>query len=223
MRDRLLLVAALLAAALSPFQSARAESEPYFYVGPQISTLGFGGEAGVRINDYVGFRIGGNYFSSDLDRDIDGTDYEFDFQLASIGGVLDFHPFGGGFRVSGGLRWNDNGFDLLARPNGSIEIGGTTFTSAEAGTVSGRLDYNKFGPYAGIGYQGGLFDNRLLLAAEIGVFYQGSPDISLSGNGTLANDPTFLAAARRERDEIEDDLSILNFYPVVALTASYRF
>jgi len=221
---RSLALLALSAAALTQLPGdARAESTPYFYLGPQISTLGFGGEAGVRLNDFLGLRAGGNYFSYDGDEEIDDTDYDFDLDLASAGAVLDVHPFGTGFRLTGGFRWNGNGADLTATPNGTITVGDQTFTAAEAGRVTGEIDFNSFAPYTGFGYQGGLFGNRLLLSFDLGVLFQGDPDVDLDGDGTLANDPAFRAELKNEADEIEDELAFLGFYPVAALTATYRF
>ena len=118
---------------------ARADG-PEFFVGPQISTLGFGGEVGVRLNPFLALRGGGNYFAFNFEKKFNKTDYDVDFELASAGALLDVHPLGTGFRISGGFRWNGNNMDLKATPNGSITIGDTTFSAAEAGTLT-RLSW----------------------------------------------------------------------------------
>lgn len=222
MRALAAITALVVLASLAPGQ-ARADSTPYFHIGPQLSSLGAGAEAGLRINDYLGVRIGGNYFAAEFSDSIDDIDYELDFRLASAGAVLDVHPFGGGLRLSGGVRWNGNNVDLTARPNGSITVGGVPFSAAEAGAVKGDLELNSVAPYVGLGYQGSYFKNRLLLALEVGVLFQGRPNVELIGTGTLANDPTFRAAVEREEEDVEDKLKILRFYPVIALTLTYRF
>ncbi len=201
---------------------ARAEV-PEFFVGPQISTLGFGGEVGVRLNPFLALRGGGNNFAFDFEKKFNKTDYDVDFELASAGALLDVHPLGTGFRISGGFRWNGNNMDLKATPNGSITIGDTTFSAAEAGNVTGDLDFNTFAPYAGLGFQGNMFGGWVSLAFDVGVLFQGDPEVDLKANGTLSGDPTLQAELDNEADEIEDDLQFLGFYPVAAITATVHF
>lgn len=197
--------------------------DPHFTIGPNISTLGFGAEAGIRLNDYIGLRIGANYFAFGTDREYEDVEYDADFNLLSGGGVVDIYPFGRIFRVTAGARYNANKIDLEAKPNGSVEIGGQTFTAAQAGKLEGDVDFNNIAPYAGFGFEGILLNGYLSLAFDIGVLYQGKPDVDIDGNGTLANDPTFRNALNDEREDIEDDLSFLGFYPVVGLSANLRF
>ena len=63
----------------------------------------------------------------------------------------------------------------------------------------------------------------LSLAFDLGVLYQGDPDVDLDADGTLSSDPTFRDALNDEREDIEDDLSFLGFYPVVGVSANLRF
>ncbi|MFQ5959442.1 MAG: hypothetical protein ACE5LF_08755 [Alphaproteobacteria bacterium] len=209
--------------ALSGAHPARADSATFFHLGPEVSTLGLGGEAGVRVNDFLGIRVGGNYFETDFDASVASTDYDLDFTLQSAGAVIDVYPFGGGLRLSAGLRWNGNNIDLSVTPTNSIAIGGTTFTAAELGTLSGDLDFDDFAPLAGFGYEAGFLDDRLLLAFGAGVLFQGDPEVDLSATGTLATDASLLAALQREENDIENDLEFLGFYPVLSLSLTFRF
>ena len=222
-RMRLPLLLAVAAISLVSGLSAARADGPAITFGPQISTLGLGGEAGVRLNDFVGQRGGGNYFTVDFDNNVNSTNYAFELDLASAGGVVDLHPFGGGFRVSGGVRWNGNNASLRATPNGTILIGDTTFTAAQAGSLSGDLDFEAFVPLASVGYQGSFFADRVQLSFDLGVLFQGDPNVTLNASGTLANDPTLLAQLRQEENKIEDELNILGFYPIAALTLTFRF
>lgn len=192
-------------------------------VGGNVSTLGLGGEIGYRFNDFLGVRVGGNYFKYDFDEDYSGIEYGAEIDLFSAGGVIDLYPFGGGFRLTGGVRYNGNGFALKATPTVNTDIGGTTYTPADIGTLKGDIDFWTVAPYAGLGVEWGMFGGHLRMAFDAGVFYQGSPQVDLSNNGILAGDPTFEADLKREADSLEDDLSILNFYPVVGFTVTYRF
>ncbi|MGI9494399.1 MAG: hypothetical protein ACR2QF_18570, partial [Geminicoccaceae bacterium] len=83
-----------------------------FFVSPNISTLGVGLEAGMRANDYFGVRLGGNWLGLSFDRTVNDIDYDTEATLASLGALIDYHPFKGGFRLSGGVRSNFNQAEL---------------------------------------------------------------------------------------------------------------
>jgi hypothetical protein len=205
-------------------REARSDSyRPDITVGPAISTLGIGGEIGVRFNDYIGLRIAGNAYSTSFDADYGDVRYDIDFNLASVGPMVDIYPFGRILKFTAGFRYNLNNADLSVTPTSNITFGGTTFTPAEVGTVDGEVDLNDFAPYVGLGLEATFIGDTLALGIEGGVLFQGSPSVSLKGNGTLANDPTFNAELRQEENEIEDDLSALAYYPVIRLYATFRF
>lgn len=192
-------------------------------LGTNISTLGVGLEAGYRLNDYFGLRLVGSYFLDDLALEFSGVEYDADLTLLSAGAVLDFYPFREVLRLSGGIRYNRNSADVQVTPTHNIHVGGLTLTPEQIGRLDGEVRFRSYAPYAGFGLEGSWFEQRLVVAADFGVFFQGSPDVELEGGGALAGDPRVRAAVAREVDEIEDDLSFLGFYPVVHLSATYRF
>ncbi|MEL6962325.1 MAG: hypothetical protein AAFO01_06185 [Pseudomonadota bacterium] len=99
-----------------PSDSANGAQLPFgLFVSPAVSTLGLGLEAGARLNDNFGLRFGGNWLGFEYDGVEGDLDYDADVTLASLGALVDYHPFSGGFRVSGGLRFNFNQADLMAR------------------------------------------------------------------------------------------------------------
>ena len=205
------------------FAAADESWRPEITAGPTLSTLGIGADVGVRFNDFVGLRVGGNYLSFNVDVKSTDVDYDADFKFASIGGTIDVYPLTRVLRLSAGFRYNGNSVDFSATPNGSITLGGTTFPAAAAGQVNGDLDFNKFAPYVGVGLEGRFIADRLILGAEAGVLFQGRPTVDLRGSGPLAGDPTFEAALRQEEANLEDDLAFLRYYPVFAIYAAYRF
>lgn len=196
--------------------------DPHFTIGGNVSTLGFGAELGIRFNDYIGLRGGANYFGFDVTKEYTDIEYTADFQFLSAGGVLDIYPFGRIFRLTGGLRYNGNDIELsTGTPTTNVTVGGQTFSAAQVGKIEAKIDFNTIAPYAGLGFEGILANGHLSLAFDMGVLFQGSPDVDIESNGGGA--PTLAAALQEEADDLEDDLSFLGFYPVVALTASYRF
>ena len=62
--------------------------------------------------------------------------------------------------------------DLKAKPNGSIDICGTTFTSVQVSRIDGNVGFNNFAPYAGLGFQSGFFGDRVNFAFDVGVLFQ---------------------------------------------------
>lgn len=196
--------------------------DPHFTVGGNISTLGLGAEIGIRFNDYIGLRLGANYFGFDVTKEYTDVEYEADFQFLSGGGVVDIYPFGRIFRLTGGVRYNANDIELsTGTPTTTVTVGGQTFTAAQAGKLEAEIDFNKVAPYAGLGFEGILLNGHLSLAFDMGVLFQGRPDVDVEASGSGA--AGLNAALNEEADDLEDDLSFLGFYPVVGLSANYRF
>lgn len=207
---------------LSP---ASTTSPPYgLFVSPAISTLGVGLEAGVRVNENVGFRFGGHWLNVNFDRTIDDVDYDADANLASFGTLLDYHPFQGGFRLSGGLRFNFNNADLDGTPNSDVTIGNETFAASDVGTLKGDVSYDAVAPYVGLGYGATLLEGALSIGFDMGVMYQGEANVDLDAEGgALQGNAVLEDNLALEEDDIEDDLKDFLFYPVVGLAVIYRF
>jgi hypothetical protein len=192
-------------------------------VGVSAGTPGIGLELGYDLNDTIGLRANGNFFSMSKDVESDGTNYDGKLKLFSMGLLGDFYMFDSGFRLTGGAYYNKNRVNLTATPTSNTEIGGTIYTPAEIGSLTGRARYNKFTPYAGLGYTSNRGEPGLSFVFDAGVMFQGRPDITLTGNGAITSTPGFQADLERERQEIADDLKWTRFYPAVRLGVVYRF
>lgn len=192
-------------------------------IGVSAGTPGLGLELGYDLNDTFGLRANGNWFSLSKDVESDGVTYNGKLKLFSMGLLGDFYMFDSGFRLTGGAYYNDNHVNLNATPTGNTEIGGTTYTPAQIGTLTGRGEFNKFTPYAGLGYTSNRGKAGLSFVFDAGVMFQGRPDITLTGNGPITATPGFQADLERERQEIREDLKWTRFYPAVRLGVAYRF
>jgi hypothetical protein len=216
----------LLACAALPFTASAAsaqDSSGNASVGVTAGTLGIGPEAGYRFNERFGVRANATFLSVSHDFDSDDVNYEGKINLKSFGAVLDFYPFGGGFRVSAGARINGNKARLTATPTGDTEVGDEVYTAAQIGTITGRADVKDFAPQLTIGYGGGL-SSGLSFGIEAGALFQGGIRIrEFTSNGTLANDADFRAELENERRELQDDVNGYKVYPIVQLGAKYRF
>jgi hypothetical protein len=193
-------------------------------ISGKAGTLGLGGELTTGITSNVNARVGLNALDLDFEDELDDVEYDLGLNLSSFSALVDWHIFDSSFRISGGILAMNNELDLDARPTTPEELGGTLYTPAEIGTLSGSVDVDGLAPYVGIGWGNALDrDRRWGFYCDLGVAFTNSPDVALSANGSLASDPTFQANLARERDDIEDDLEPLKFYPVVSLGLFYRF
>lgn len=94
-------------------------------VGVTGGTLGIGPELGYRGNSF-GVRANATFLGIGRDVDSDGINYDGDLKLRSFGAMVDFYPFGGGFRISPGARITRNRVELVATPTEDVRSGTTS-------------------------------------------------------------------------------------------------
>lgn len=216
--------AALAACALSfPFTaSAHAQDERTVFAGAKISTLGVGGEAGIRFNDRFGVRASGTVFQYEFNETLDGIDSDIELELGAVGGQIDIHPFANAFFVSAGAYANLNEVTTTATPSEPVEIGGMIYTPEEIGSITGVGSFEDIAPYAGLGAAWRLGANWEFVT-EAGAYFQGEPEITYEATGLLADNPQFDADLRAEAEKAQEDLAQLDVYPMVSLTIRRRF
>ena len=192
-----------------------------FAVSGTGGTLGLGGEFTAGIADNVKARVGMSTFDYDMDEEFDDVEYELGLGLNSVSALVDWHVFQDSFHLTGGFISLDNDIDLDATPTEDVEIGDRTYTPAEVGIISGSVDIDGMAPYVGIGWGNPLTNNkRWGFTFDLGIAFADSPDVSLSATGLAA---TLAADLEKERKEIEDDLEVVEFYPVIYMGFFYRF
>jgi hypothetical protein len=190
-------------------------------LGPNAGTLGLGSEAGLRLSDHFGLRFGTNHAPLDTVRERAGPDTDIDVTPTAGGAVLDYYPFQGGFRLSGGLRYNAEGPDPAAAAGG-ITIGGLPFTPSQTGRPGSGSNFVGYAPYGGVGLQSSFWEGRLELAFDLGVYYQGNSRADLNGDATSGEGSAGTNPASGSTS-LEENPNFLGFYPIVGLTAKYRF
>ena len=222
MRNKSLVFMTAILALLSamPAQAGR------FGLGLNAGTTGAGVDLTMHVLPCINLRAGVQGFNYSTDVKPEDVRYDVDMKFISESLLLDYHPLNGGLRVSAGVFVNQDSIDLKAVPHGSYQVGSTTVTSAQAGTISGEIKYPAAAPYVGIGW-GNAGKNHLLsdlgVQFDLGVMFKGKPDVKLSSDGTLRDDPTFKAALESERREIEDKVEHVRYYPVLRLGLCYNF
>ena len=220
MRPQLFIRTTLLAVALFAASQASAEGAG---VGIKVSSLGIGAEFTKALTPRVNVRVGGNFFNYSYSGSEDDIDYDFELKLKSFTGLVDLHPTGGSFRLSGGFLANSNKLDAIGVTSGTYSIGNGSYTSAQVGTLSGKIDFKKSAPYAGIGFGNAAKGKGVGVTFDVGVVFQGAPRVSLTATGTASSNQTFQNDLRMEQTSLQEDLNVFKHYPVVALGISYRF
>jgi hypothetical protein len=218
MKRKLLLLAAML--------PGIAAAEGIGLTG-KIGTLGLGGELTANLSESWNARVGLNNYSWSTTRTESDVEYDAKLKLQTLSAIADYHPFQGGFRMSVGLFYNKNRLDMVGKPTAgsTYELDGTTYTAAQVGSLTGKLDFNKTAPYLGIGWGNAVAkDTSWNFSFDLGVMLQGKPkfklssDSALCGSGTACNDSLV-----REQAQAESDLNSFKWYPVISFGASYQF
>jgi hypothetical protein len=193
-------------------------------LGLKVGSLGYGGEAIVKVIDPLNFRIGMNLMtiSPDLGEAGSTEDYNMDatINLQAIYAVADYYPFQkSGFHLSGGLYISDNNVESTIHPVQTYTIGGDEYTPEKLGNIDMKLGMDGTFPYVGFGFGNRLGSKSGIgMNVDIGGYMQGGPKAEMHADGLV--EPT---AAPDQEELIEDSLKGLTWYPVISLGIVYKF
>lgn len=191
-------------------------------VNGKLSTLGLGVEAAFPMTQSVDTRIGLNTYKYGFNKSVtSGTataNYVGNLNLQSLQALVDWHPWEGGFRVSGGLVYNNNKFSMTAT-SGTFNNAGVPVAMAPGEYVNATVDFNKVAPYLGIGWGRTPKNTGLSFTSDIGVIFQGTP------NGTVTTNIAAATAADKANANasLNDSLKNFNIYPVISIGVGYTF
>jgi hypothetical protein len=200
----------------------------------KAGTLGVGAELTVGLSPHWNVRLGANAFNySDDNREASGIFYDAEAKLRTGTALLDFHPGGSGFRLTGGFVFNDTRIEASSLPpaSGFYEIGGVQVPAALVGTLDGTAEFDPVVPYAGIGWGNAVAAGKKVgFFLDLGVIFQGQAEVTLTPNippGSPLNAPIAREALQilldREEQDIEEDAADYDLYPVVAIGVSDKF
>lgn len=154
------------------------------------------------------------------DDTIEGVQARANVKYATAGLFADWHPFDGGFRVAGGVSFNDVKAQINALSNGNATINGNT-VNMNGETYNVMLEYPKTTPYLGIGYGHKPSSKGLGFYVDFGV---------LIGKFKVKSETTLVTSGKATQADIDaqdakirDSVSGVNVLPVVHLGMSYRF
>lgn len=196
---------------------------PGVTITPKVGTQGIGLEVGTAFNKYIGARVGGNYLKYSDSQDVNNKNYDYDIDIANGEALVDVHPFANGFRLTGGAYYNPDKVKLTYTPTASEIIGDNTYTAGQIGTVRADIETSDFSPYAGIGFSRAFTKaGNWFFDTDLGVKFN---DVSstITSDGTLASNSTFNDDLLKEKQKIQDEFELLDYYPVINIGFGYKF
>lgn len=180
-------------------------------IGLRAGTTGVGGDIAWSFAPTLSARLGYSALKWDRDVDTDLVRYDGELKLSNLNAFIDFSPLGP-FRLTGGLVFNDNKYDVRGERSG--------------GSISGTVKPGRSAaPYLGIGY-GNVSGLGVNFYADLGVIFQGSPRASLTGScGPLtgAACTSFQNEVAAEQARLEDELEDFKYYPVLNIGVTIGF
>lgn len=183
-------------------------------IGIRAGTTGIGADVAFNVAPTLDARVGYSALKWSHDVDTSNVTYKGDAKLSNLNALLDFHPMGPVFRLTGGLILNDNKYEATGRPN----VGpGSINAKVEAG--------NKAAPYLGVGW-GNVAGAGVNFYADLGVMFMGSPKATLTPDCTglsAAQCSALQSQAASEQGALEDKLHRFKAYPVLNIGVTIGF
>ncbi len=210
-----------LAVAAITFSATAQAGEVYTGIGTHGVLLGYAHPISSSFTIRGDFGTFGTYKTQDRE---EGIDYDIEAKLSRAGVFGDWFPFQGGFRLTGGVTFNNMKLDMLARGNGQpMTVGNRTFVSSPDDRLNVKIEFPKTTPYLGIGYGhqlskgwGFVFD----LGASIG-----KARVSETHAGPNLGNPALVSQADIDAElaEIRDGVGKIKAIPMLSIGLRYQF
>ena len=199
-----------------------AMADDNLWFGVKAGTLGIGLEASWRALPWFDLGIGANLYDYEDSGSQAGINYDATLALDTFYATASFRFPLSPFRMTVGAYSNGNEIELVSQPMGSYEIGDIRYSPDEVGTLRSTSSFDDFAPYLGAGFDFEVV-GRLGISFDFGVLWQGDPIVTLTSDGSSANDPDFILALDAERQQLESEVEDLKAYPVVSIGFHFNF
>ena len=202
--------------------TGNAAADNNLWLGVKAGTLGVGLEGTWRPIEWLDLRVGGNIYDYNETGSQAGINYDATLELQTFYATANFRFPLSPFRLTAGAYSNSNRIKMVSIDTPTFNIGGTTYTATEVGTLTADTTWDSTSPYVGAGFDFELF-GKVGLTFDFGVLWQGDPTVSLSATGTLAAAQSFLDNLEIEQSELADEVDVLKAYPVISLGFNFNF
>ncbi|MGA1982560.1 MAG: hypothetical protein ABSG84_08800 [Acidobacteriaceae bacterium] len=212
-------------------------------VGFKLGLAGIGFDVATPlVPQRLNLRGGATFFSYNLSETtsdnlvVNGT-----LKLQNSGVMVDWFPFHGSFRLSGGATvYNNKGVTAsINEPNGSsFTLGGTTYYASGpiVGTGTFKLGGNAGGRVSfGWGNLVPKPGHRFSFDTELGIEFVSKPTVALGFTGNyctgtancesptpIAGNAAFANSVTSEQNKLQSDVNFLSFYPIVSVGIGYK-
>lgn len=187
---RIRAAAMLLGLVLAAPAAAQADSFDPISIGVHASTLGFGVTLERPLLFDLSARLVTGSLSNSDEREYDGNPYTRTSRENNVLLAMDWRPYAGRWRLSGGIVLSGDHVDYTARDNGgSYLLNGNRYAVANAGVVTSRVSYSQPALYAGIGGGTGIV-HGLTISFDIGAVLRNGT-MQSSASGPLQTNPQF--------------------------------
>lgn len=189
-----------------------------FAIKANAGTKGIGGELAMSLHEKVNVRAGANFFTFSYFYETDADD-DFDLDaglsFSNYTAMVDWHPFGNRFRLTGGLVYNGNTVNAEMQPKQSYTIGGDVYAPDELGNLEAEVSFSPITPYLGLGFGNAFRGSSFGMNFELGAMFQGAPRVNMKADGLLA-------PSASQSPQFEENLSWFTAYPVMTISLYYR-
>ena len=198
-------------------------------IGAKAGTLGAGAELTLGLSEDFAMRGGLNYLKFDFNVTLSEIDYTMEPDFKNLSVLLDYHPFSGTFRLTGGLYLTDNKVNLDGTVRRDLippQYGQYAHLSNLV-HLNGSVDFNTVAPYAGLGWNSGHGESGWGVSCDLGVLFQGSATVSDLNVVTDVNYGEYQREVNEfldeQKKEIQDELDKYEIYPVASIMLNYTF
>lgn len=194
------------------------------YLGAQVSTNGWGGEAKYIFNRRFSVKAGFENLNFDYAFEFDEDKITFGADLAyKTGGVYllgDFN-FTKNLYFSGGILFNSFNPQMYGEATSDLQYGDINIPASEIGDFNFSIKPGlKVSPYGGLGIRSFIGKGkRVVLNFDGGFYYMGEPKVEIEATGLLS--PT-AAPEQGQKEIFEKQLEQYKFYPVAKITLAVR-
>lgn len=202
----------------SSFLSSEVKAQDYA-ASLKVGTQGVSLEGYRSLSPIFNVRLGAGLFSFNANNVKQTSDYRVDgdLNLLEVSALADWFPFENSLRVIGGLVVNLNKASVLLTPTVTKKSGNIEYTPERLGLVTADISFDKVAPYIGMGLGNPTSGaSGVGFTFDIGTFYQGKPNASMSGT-------KLLTPMESQGPVLQDNIKWFQFYPVLSFGIYYKF
>jgi hypothetical protein len=209
-------------------------------VGFVFGLGGLGVQVSTALGTKLNMRVGGSFLNLNPQIIEQGIPIDGAVRLRSLYGGVDVFPYHGTFHITPGLTmYNGNRMTATTNIAGGqhFSINDTDYVSDPTDPVHGYFDVSlgrRFAPSVTMGFGNMLKRSaNWTLQTDFGVQFIGTPRFTLVMNGSVCtpqdgctriqDDPDTVANLAQQQADVNSEIQILRFYPILTTSLSYRF